>query len=159
MKALLIVTVLLLPACEFTRELAAGGASARPVAQAATDTLRTTVRRVSSPLDNGASFFDMVVMPDGRSGVLVDDDLGDIAVIDLGSGTLRRVTQNTANWVPGGADTGGHTRVSHDGRFAAYTWYNDSTQSWEMRSVPLAGGAPRVLYHFNDFGWIEAKSW
>ncbi len=86
--------------------------------------------------------------PDGRYLSCIDGTTGDLALRDLATGKMRRLTKggSSTDFMP--------SAISPDGREVAYNWFTkDGSQ--ELRLVSLDGSAPRVLYsnkHCPDFG-------
>ena len=92
--------------------------------------------------------------PDGRYLSCVDWTSGDLAVRDLATGQLRRLT-NKGSWdVPGFALT---TRISPDGKLVAYDWWNEKGV-WEIRVGGLDGFGHRTIRR-NDEMEDQIESW
>ena len=79
------------------------------------------------------------ISPDGRYLSCVDSTTGDLALRDLATGKMRRLTN-------GGSSTEiRFSTISPDGKEVAYDWF-DKDGSPDLRAVRLDGSAPRVLY-------------
>ena len=158
MRALALLLILpLLPACAPADASSDSrlAAKARPEA-APRDTAPTQTRRVWA--DSAA--FDAALVaptPDGREIVLTDWVTGDLAVLTLGTGQLRRLTMNPAPYATG---FGMFPRVSQDGRRVAYGWW-DATEPdlWQLRTVDFEGGEPRVVLSSESLYWAQAMDW
>jgi Tol biopolymer transport system component len=85
--------------------------------------------------------------PDGRYLSCIDGTTGDLALRDLATGKMRRLTKggSSTDFMP--------SAISPDGREVAYNWFTkDGSQ--ELRLVSLDGSAPRVLYsNKRVFAW------
>ena len=82
--------------------------------------------------------------PDGRLVSCPDWDTGDLAVFDVASGKMRRVT-NKGSWDESGGFAGPSV-FSPDGKSIAYCWWNDKG-GFELRIIGSDGTAkPRILY-------------
>ena len=90
--------------------------------------------------------------PDGRYLTCVDWTTGDLALRDLATGKMRRLTKggSSTDFMP--------SAISPDGREVAYNWFTkDGSQ--ELRLVSLDGSAPRVLYSNKQvFAWAGGWS-
>ncbi len=86
------------------------------------------------------------VSPDGHSLSFVDWATGDLAIRELATGKIRRLTDK-GSWEDS-PDFALYSRWSPDGKQIAYDWYpTSSTRSTnELRLVGLDGSQPRVLY-------------
>ncbi|MBI4908337.1 MAG: PD40 domain-containing protein [Acidobacteria bacterium] len=75
------------------------------------------------------------ITPDGRLLTFVDSGSGNIAVRDLRSGEVRRLTR----------EGGGESPVpSRNGKEVAYVWHHSNGQT-ELRVVPIEGGSSRTV--------------
>lgn len=102
------------------------------------------------------------ISPDGRLISFVDWESGNLAVRDLPSGSVRRLT-NTGGWKssdPGWVDGG--SLVSPDGSQVAYNWWDNKTSHDEIRIVSLHGtefAPPQIVRQNKEdeaitpFGW------
>ena len=97
-------------------------------------------------------FYASAVSPDGRYVTQVDWTTGDLAVRDLATGNLHRLTDK-GPWEESG-DYAQSARFSPDGHRVAYAWYDAGTSDYEIHvldfiegddAAPRASGA-RVVY-------------
>ncbi len=85
--------------------------------------------------------------PDGRYLSCVDATTGDLAVRDLTTGKMRRLTHG------GSPPEVKASAISRDGKEVAYNWPNKDGYP-ELRIVGVDGSAPRVLYRGNEaYAW------
>jgi Tol biopolymer transport system component len=77
--------------------------------------------------------------PDGRYLSCVDSTTGDLALRDMATGKMRRLTNE------GSSTEIRFSAISPDGKEVAYDWFNKGG-SPDLRVVRLDGSAPRVLY-------------
>lgn len=110
-----------------------------------------TTRQVWAGPDGG--FFGSV-SSDGRYLSYVEITSGNLAMRDLGTGEIRRLT-STGSWSGAFAED---SRVSPDARHVAYTWYNEEG-FYELRLVGRDGDQPRVLYRDKEVRWVEPFEW
>lgn len=92
------------------------------------------VRRIAS-----GSLNPYAMLPGGQA-VIVSDTFGNLAVRDL-AGDNGRVLTSDGDWTNRWPES---AVASPDGASIAYAWWNDDRI--ELRVVPTAGGASRVLY-------------
>jgi hypothetical protein len=161
MKAVLLVgSLLLLTACDFVESVARRGGPAFADAQTvAMDTAGVVARRVSAafPGELDPSYISM--LPDGQSGVTVDWETGDLALYDLTTGAVARLTHNTEPYFPGYAD---EVSVSPDGRRVAYSWDVDAPEPnpFHLRLLEIGSESPPgVLFEGRGAGWIDPRGW
>ena len=145
-------------------DLALATASANPVTAIASaaehilaaapllqDTARTVTRRVWADAD----LYDL--SPDGLLAVQTDWSTGDLAVRDIETGEVRRLTHNSAPFEPGEAEG---ARFSPDGRWVAYSWYDEAQPShYKLGVVDIEGMNPRLIYRDRATNWIEPVDW
>ena len=169
LTAFLIFMVLLLAACRSEPERSAmgqppadDGAATRAVRSGSLD---VELRRLWSGSD--FNFFASQPSPDGRWVTEIDWDTGDLAVRDLTTGRLHRVTDK-GPWAASG-DYAEVARFSPDGRRIAYSWFEDQAATYEVRLLDFTvdeagmphGSAPRVVhagigqYAFWIYGWTD----
>ena len=99
------------------------------------------VRRVWVGLD--PNFYASDPAPDGRSVTEIDWSTGDLAIRDLGTGELRRIT-NKGSW--NDSDEYAERSIfSPDGQQVAYAWFNEKLPAYEFRAIGVDGSAERVL--------------
>ena len=113
--------------------------------------LKTQARSITAQLIARGPEVDLEgrVTPDGRLYVFVDQESGNLAVRDLKTGAVKRLTNEATGTETG--DAHGHTPIpSRDGRQIAYVWYLSSAASatanrLEIRTVHTDGtGMHRV---------------
>ena len=90
--------------------------------------------------------------PDGRwlSFVLA----GDLAIRDLQSGAVRRLTQRPA----GSKEFAYFSVFSRDSRTVAYAWFN-AQGYYELRLIPVDGGTPVVAFSNAEAGFVQPCAW
>jgi Tol biopolymer transport system component len=83
------------------------------------------------------------ISPFGEFLVFADrmNSYGDVAVYDLSSGEIRRITSDATE-----TEGAYECVVSPDGRLIAYGWLNNEDGSEELRMVGIDGSKPVVLY-------------
>jgi Tol biopolymer transport system component len=114
------------------------------------------LRRVWS--GSTANLYPSSPSPDGRSISEIDWDTGDLAVIDLEAGRMRRVTDK-GPWTKS-PDFAEFSVFSPDGERIAYTWFNGKVGGYEIRSIRPDGSDMRVLIpHEEDVTYIAAADW
>jgi Tol biopolymer transport system component len=94
---------------------------------------------------------------DGRYLSTVDWDTGDLALEDLASNQMRRVTNN-GSW---NGDYAEESTISKDGKRIAYSWWNDKNRRYELRVIDQGGAAanPSTLYDNPEYPWIGPSDW
>jgi Tol biopolymer transport system component len=86
--------------------------------------------------------------PDGRYLSCVDGTTGDLALRDLTTGKMRRLTNE------GSRPEVKASAISRDGKEVAYNWPNKVGWYPDLRVVRVDGSAPRVLYNVKGaFAW------
>jgi Tol biopolymer transport system component len=88
--------------------------------------------------------------PDGRLLTLTDWATGDLAVRDLASGTVRRITKQAGPYSDGYAIA---SIPSPDARQVAYTWQKRTGA--ELRIIGADGSGMRILYSNPEFDYLE----
>ena len=102
--------------------------------------------------------------PDGRYISGVDWDTGDIAVRNLESGEIRRLTKK-GTWVENPVEYGLLSAFSPDGRQVAFTWLNwradNPNGPGELRLASLDADPPdpRILYRSEEVEYVYADGW
>ena len=118
-----------------SRGTSAAGMTARRLAEAFTDTLGAPSR-------------------DGRFLSVVDWETGDLAIQDLSTGAIRRLT-NKGPWTD--SDEFAVVSVpSPDSKQVAYGWFNKNAR-YDLRVVSVEGSSPRVLA--GDQVYVEPGDW
>jgi Tol biopolymer transport system component len=108
------------------------------------------------------------VSPDGQLVSQSDWDTGDLAVIDLASGELRRVTDKASR--NGTWDFAESSVFSPDGQRLAFAYWNEDRDVWEIRMtgvdgsgqrtiVPDAGDEPELMDWSGDGLYLLALLW
>jgi Tol biopolymer transport system component len=98
---------------------------------------------------------------DGRYLSTEDWRTGDLAVFDLVTGQIRRLTDK-GSWAENANEFVINSTMSPNGKQVAYTWVNYGTRGepYNLRVIALAKGAkPRILYHNDEVEWIKASDW
>ena len=88
--------------------------------------------------------------PDGRYVSLVEN--GDLAVRETATGRSTRLTSAT------GHEFAYFSSISRDSKTVAYAWFN-AEGFYELRSVPIGGGAPRTLFKNPEAGFVQPTAW
>lgn len=92
---------------------------------------------------------------DGRLLTCVDPSSGNLAVLDVGAGKLRRLTNKT----PAAAKEFAYfSAPSRGGKRVAFAWFNDAG-FYDLRVVSAEGGEPRVLFRNEEAGFVQPTSW
>ena len=114
------------------------------------------VRRVWAA--NDLNFYTSAPSPDGRSFTEVDWATGDLAVVDLEAGKMRRVT-NKGPWAFS-MDYAEYSVFSPDGQRIAYTWFSQKAQGYEVRTSKTDGTDTRVLVQRHpDVAYMAVEDW
>lgn len=92
--------------------------------------------------------------PQGRFLSCIDPDTGDLAIRDLASGKLRRLTHRA----PGSKEFAYFSAVSPDSRHIAYAWFNESG-FYDLRVAAVETGESRVLYRNEESGFVQPSDW
>jgi Tol biopolymer transport system component len=93
---------------------------------------------------------------DGRYLSFVDWSTGDLAVRNMATGEVRRLTDK-GSWATSGESAEGSI-VSPDGEQVAYTWYIPFETN-ELRLIDIEGSEPRVLYRDESVEYIQPMAW
>lgn len=88
--------------------------------------------------------------PDGRWLSLVEQ--GDLAVRDIATGRSFRLTQAR------GKEFAYFSSISRDSKSVAYAWFNEEG-FYELRVVPIAGGAARTVFKNSEAGFVQPTAW
>ena len=138
-----------------------GGAAIAQTPQAGIE-----ARRVWASNENHyLNFYTSAPSPDGRYITEVDWETGDLAVIDVGTGEYRHVT-NKGPWSKSD-DYAEYAVFSPDGKRIAYTWFkgrlgraDTTTSGYEIRSINLDGSDERVHLPVRaDVRYFVAEDW
>ncbi len=115
--------------------------------------------RVRRLLDDGhANFYAKTPSPDGRFMTEIDWSTGDLAIQDLETGALRRVT-NKGPWSRSG-EYAEASAFSPDGQRIAYTWFNQAARGYDLRVINVDGTGMRVLMPASEaVVYHEPRSW
>lgn len=92
---------------------------------------------------------------DGRLLTCVDPASGDLAMLDIATGKLRRLTRKNA---AAAREFAYFSVASRDGGRVAFAWFNEAG-FYDLRLVPLAGGEARVLFRNEEAGFVQPTSW
>ena len=119
-------------------------------------------RRPAEPAESGFRIrkigaIDGGLSPDGKLISCVDWETGDLAVYDVASGKLRRVT-NKGSWAVS-ADFAGESVFSPDGRSIAYNWITFKDTRYDLRIVGTDGTGQRILYGSEDVYYPCPCAW
>ncbi|MCJ7488141.1 MAG: tetratricopeptide repeat protein, partial [Candidatus Aminicenantes bacterium] len=106
-----------------------------------------TVRKIISLGHDGSP------SPDGSFISFTDWGQGDLAVKDLATGSVRRLTKNAT-----GDQFVGHSVVSPDNRKIAYSWY-DEKYNYGLWLINVDGSGNRRLYRGPGDWHIEPSDW
>lgn len=87
-----------------------------------------------------------VVSPDGKSLAIMDSQSGDLAIRDIETGQMRRLTKK-GSWAT--AEMFLFGQWSPDGKKIAYGWFNKDNTS-DLRLVGVDGSEPRILFDDKD---------
>jgi len=96
------------------------------------------------------------VAPGGKLISFVDWETGDLAVRDVAAGTSRRVT-NKGTWADS-FEFALFSALSPDQRRLAYGWFTKAF-TFELRLVPIEGGASRTIFSEPDTGNVQPVAW
>ncbi len=99
------------------------------------------------------------ISADGRFLSFTEQKKGDLAIRNLETGEIRRLTSNSNDgWETFSEDS----MLSADGRQVAYAWYTLSDSAYDLRVIATTGAKaePKVLYRNKEqrrmlpFGWL-----
>jgi Tol biopolymer transport system component len=100
--------------------------------------------------------------PDGKYLTFVDWTTGDLAIRDMQTGEERHITDE-GSWTPR-VEFAQESRISPDGRYVAYTWYEPVGAALQgvspgIRVISIEGGARRVLVSNEDNQYAQPFDW
>jgi Tol biopolymer transport system component len=114
-----------------------------------------TIRQVwSGPVTDASG----AVSPDGRYLCFADWTTSDLAVRDMATGEVRRLTSKEGS-PPGSYEAPGASIWAPDSRQIAYHWYSSDLNLSDLRLVGIDGSKPRVLYHGTYQDWVSTCDW
>ncbi|MEX2261346.1 MAG: hypothetical protein WD696_05310 [Bryobacteraceae bacterium] len=94
--------------------------------------------------------------PDGRYFSCVDPITKDLALRDLSTGVLRRLTDNASR--PGTKEFAYFSAISPDARQVAYAWFNDQGY-YDLRVTAVDDPKPRILFSNEEAGFVQPSAW
>jgi Tol biopolymer transport system component len=113
-------------------------------------------RRIWKGVD--PDFYASKPSPDGRYVSEIDWFTGDLAVIELESGELRRVTDK-GPWIEN-MDFAMSSVFSPNGQELAYAWWSEDAKSYELRIIGLDGSNSRIALQPTDAnGYVNVRDW
>jgi Tol biopolymer transport system component len=113
-----------------------------------------TARRVNMPAD---VTHDLSITPDGRLAVIIDRLNGGLAIYDISSGQIRRLTPQIEPFRDGYSEG---PVLSPDMRQVAFAWYDYKELRQQLRIIANQPGAqPRVLINNPEFEYLEVAGW
>lgn len=98
------------------------------------------------------------VSPDGRYLSYSDPKTGDLAIRDLEAGTSRRLTAAPGDFLTWAQ----FSTISRDGRQVAYAWFDDTSQLYQLRILPIDATPqtiPRVMKASTELGDVTPCDW
>jgi Tol biopolymer transport system component len=136
------------------RQAAAQSSSGGVVVSPAGEQLR--LRRVWS--GDAPNFYPSAPSPDGRYISEIDWSTGDLAVLDLEDGQLRRITDK-GTWTDN-TDYAEYSVFSPDGDRIAYSWFSEQGRGYELRVIGADGQEMRALVPAHpELLYIAAEDW
>ncbi len=93
---------------------------------------------------------------DGRYITFVDWSTGNLAVHEIATGENRHLTRK-GTYLDSN-ESASYSRISRDGRYVAYAWYNERKFT-ELRLVGIDGSGERVLYRDPDVWDVRPHDW
>jgi Tol biopolymer transport system component len=94
--------------------------------------------------------------PDGRYLSYVDWETGDLAIYEISTGKVRRLT-NKGSWDESD-ECAFISRWSPDGKQIVYQWYNGNNYC-DLRIIGLDGSKPRILYSNKEVNFTHPYDW
>jgi hypothetical protein len=142
----------------FTRAALVGFSVRAPVASAASLDQESSLVLRRLWVGPEPDFWASTPSPDGRYVSDVDWITGDLAVIDLLTGELLRVT-NKGTWDER-VEWAEMSAFSPDGSQLAYVYWNQDLWGYELRVIDVDGSNERVLIpHREGLEWISVDDW
>src|SRR5688572_17063001 len=100
----LFLALMILSGCDVAERLPLRGGTAVAYAQdVRLDTAGVVARRIFAERSIDREVDVLEVLPDGRAGIVIDWETGDLLLHDLTTGASRNLTQNPEPYKPGGA--------------------------------------------------------
>lgn len=168
MRTAALAVLLVLCSCDAIRDLAdeqvvSTAYAANPVFDTTGVIYRRVLRDAEEELGVNTNANDVSILPDGSGAVLIDWDLGELALLDFQTKTLHHLThENGAERFSRGEPDGAGTAAIR-GRQVVFGWhvYEDAdgpTNRMQLHVLSLDGGEPRVIL---DVGgdWVEPRAW
>ena len=102
------------------------------------------------------------ISPDNKYLSCVDWETSDLAVIDMVSGEMLRLTskKHSASDSPFLYEAPGDSVWAPDSKQIAYTWYGTNPETCDLRIIGIDDKKPRILYqgdYYND--WVIPYDW
>ncbi|MBM3735962.1 MAG: hypothetical protein FJW39_09270 [Acidobacteria bacterium] len=91
--------------------------------------------------------------PDGKWLSCIDPDSGDLAVREVATGKMRRLTRKGTR-----KEFAYFSVMSPDSKSVAFAWFNEQGY-YDLRAVDLDGGAPRLLFQSEEAGFVQPSAW
>ena len=149
--------VLIVPALWLTQPTGRDGTALRPALEGAPEQEQSVVvRRLWEGEE--PDFWSADVSPDGRYMTETDWITGDLAVLDLESGALERVTDKgswsaVVEWAEASV-------FSPDGGRIAMAWWSQDAEGYEIRTIGVDGSGMRTLLpHSEGLAYNMPDSW
>jgi Tol biopolymer transport system component len=99
--------------------------------------------------------------PDGRYLSLVDWETGDLAIREIASGEMRRVT-NKESWFKSG-EFASYSTIAPDGQQVAFAWFAQAGGAgdwlWELHVARLDSSSARTLIRNADIEYVQPAAW
>ena len=115
------------------------------------------IRLVEQGLDNSGE-----ISPDNKYLCCVDWETSNLAVRDMASGELLRLTshERSASESPDVYEAPGGSVWAPDQKRIAYTWYGTKPLTCDLRIIGIDDKKPRILYHGNYYNdWVMPHDW
>lgn len=146
-------------AAEARARLAAMGGTATARRNDANDVDDRASRAVWSR-PHGGIFGGGIVSRDGRLLPYIDWSTGDLGLHDLTDGRDRRLTDTASFADMSRQRYAGYSRISPDGRYVAYGWFNGERYDLRMLDLKAEGiPQPRIAYDNAEVSYIQPFDW